>query len=719
MCIRDRDGYAFSGWNTARDGGGMAYNAGAPYTEDADVTLYAQWKTAGKEMAYGYARAVPDGEYQIVAYRNPGYMLDIDGNDVPASDGSNVQLYSNENRPQDTFLLTYDSSDGCYSIIQKDTQMSLDVVDAAVTEGANVQMYHWHDVSAQKWAISWVGDVGNGIGYRIQSKCNGLSLDIVNGGSDSVYVNGTNVRMWPGNNSQAQSWMLIPVNTDHDIKDGRYILRSGVKPVLELDVSGDSYDVQGGTNIQVWNDDSKDFYEHALSQYNAFDVSYIGEGYYKITHAGSGLALEVAVASKERLANVCLGEEAADNYGQQWAVTAFGDGYMLRARCSGQALDVTDGRTEDGTNVRQHPCVFGEAQLWYFVPAEYAVSYDANGGSGAPGSQTKYYKGHLILDAAEPERFGHVFSGWNTDRNGQGTSYAAGSLYETDADVTMYAQWTKRSYKVTYDANGGTGSPDKQMKEYGDAITLSNVVPTKQGCDFTGWNTKADGTGIAYKSNDQYVKDEDLTLYAQWENASDPMAPAPTIEVGTVKALAGNTVSVPLNIKNNPGIVSMELSIEYDADMLIWTGFEPGEFGGKIDGEVGKTLTWFGEDPKTDVTVDALIMVLNFAVKDDAEHGDAVVTVSYRDHDIFNADERNLAFEVVPGKVAVSAYTPGDINGDGMVDNKDVIRLMRHLKYNDVEYVVDALDVNGDGEVGNKDVTRLMRYLKYNDVPIF
>jgi hypothetical protein len=112
-------------------------------------------------------------------------------------------------------------------------------------------------------------------------------------------------------------------------------------------------------------------------------------------------------------------------------------------------------------------------------------------------------------------------------------------------------------------------------------------------------------------------------------------------------------------------------------------------------------------------------MVLNFAVKDDAEHGDAVVTVSYRDHDIFNADERNIAFEVVPGKVAVSAYTTGDINGDGMVDNKDVIRLMRHLKYNDVEYVADALDVNGDGEVGNKDVTRLMRYLKYNDVPIF
>ena len=64
------------------------------------------------------------------------------------------------------------------------------------------------------------------------------------------------------------------------------------------------------------------------------------------------------------------------------------------------------------------------------------------------------------------------------------------------------------------------------------------------------------------------------------------------------------------------------------------------------------------------------------------------------------------------------SYLPGDINGDGTVNNKDVTRLMRYIKYKDVEVVKAALDVNGDGTVNNKDVTRLMRYVKYKDVEI-
>ena len=62
---------------------------------------------------------------------------------------------------------------------------------------------------------------------------------------------------------------------------------------------------------------------------------------------------------------------------------------------------------------------------------------------------------------------------------------------------------------------------------------------------------------------------------------------------------------------------------------------------------------------------------------------------------------------------------PGDINGDGELNNKDVTRLIRYIKYGDVDAVEAALDVNGDGELNNKDVTRLIRYIKYGDVDIF
>ena len=63
-------------------------------------------------------------------------------------------------------------------------------------------------------------------------------------------------------------------------------------------------------------------------------------------------------------------------------------------------------------------------------------------------------------------------------------------------------------------------------------------------------------------------------------------------------------------------------------------------------------------------------------------------------------------------------YMPGDINGDGKVNNKDVTLLTSYIKYHDVDVVMTALDVNGDGKVNNKDITWLLSYVKYHDVEL-
>ena len=65
-----------------------------------------------------------------------------------------------------------------------------------------------------------------------------------------------------------------------------------------------------------------------------------------------------------------------------------------------------------------------------------------------------------------------------------------------------------------------------------------------------------------------------------------------------------------------------------------------------------------------------------------------------------------------------TTHTPGDINGDGSVNNKDLTRLMKYLAGEGVEVIEAALDVNGDGTVNNKDLTRLMKYLAGADVTI-
>ncbi|MBR4910124.1 MAG: hypothetical protein IKZ47_02225 [Clostridia bacterium] len=73
----------------------------------------------------------------------------------------------------------------------------------------------------------------------------------------------------------------------------------------------------------------------------------------------------------------------------------------------------------------------------------------------------------------------------------------------------------------------------------------------------------------------------------------------------------------------------------------------------------------------------------------------------------------------VPEVLIVLPYTPGDINGDEAVNNKDLTRLFQYLSDWEVEVDEEALDVNGDGSVNNKDLTRLFQYLSDWDVEIF
>ncbi|MBQ7546969.1 MAG: InlB B-repeat-containing protein [Clostridia bacterium] len=75
----------------------------------------------------------------------------------------------------------------------------------------------------------------------------------------------------------------------------------------------------------------------------------------------------------------------------------------------------------------------------------YKVSFVANGGSGAPSSQTKLHDVNLTLSTTKPTRSGYTFKNWNTKSDGTGTSYSAGGTYKANAAATLYAQWTKNA----------------------------------------------------------------------------------------------------------------------------------------------------------------------------------------------------------------------------------------------------------------------------------
>lgn len=72
--------------------------------------------------------------------------------------------------------------------------------------------------------------------------------------------------------------------------------------------------------------------------------------------------------------------------------------------------------------------------------AHHTVRFDANGGTGAPGNQTKWYGTILTLSSAKPTRTNYEFLGWSTSPTGT-VDYKSGGQYGADADVTLYAVW--------------------------------------------------------------------------------------------------------------------------------------------------------------------------------------------------------------------------------------------------------------------------------------
>lgn len=72
--------------------------------------------------------------------------------------------------------------------------------------------------------------------------------------------------------------------------------------------------------------------------------------------------------------------------------------------------------------------------------AHHTVTFNANGGTGAPGSQTKWYGSILTLSTTKPTRTNYEFLGWSTSPTGT-VNYQPGGQYGADADVTLYAVW--------------------------------------------------------------------------------------------------------------------------------------------------------------------------------------------------------------------------------------------------------------------------------------
>lgn len=149
--------------------------------------------------------------------------------------------------------------------------------------------------------------------------------------------------------------------------------------------------------------------------------------------------------------------------------------------------------------------------------SSWTLKFNANGGTGAPGSMTKWYGENLTIPSTKPTRTGYIFQGWG--KTTTTVNYAPGAAYGEDGNITLYAVWKAVTYTVKYNANGGSGAPGNQTKTYGVALTLSSTRPTRTNYNFVGWGTSSSSTTPSYQPGGSYVANAAITLYAIWSLA--------------------------------------------------------------------------------------------------------------------------------------------------------------------------------------------------------
>lgn len=196
--------------------------------------------------------------------------------------------------------------------------------------------------------------------------------------------------------------------------------------------------------------------------------------------------------------------------------------------------------------------------------------------------------------------------------------------------------------------------------------------------------------------------------------------PLPTIRVDVAqKAYVGKTVVATVYVENNPGLISMKLSIDYDDTKFELVEAQAGEGFAVECGPLGAPLTVnYVDGLNPDNTTNGVFVVLTFKVKDDAVEGPTPITVRYDADDLFDYDLEPVLFNVVNGETEICKCLPGDVNGDGNVNIFDLGMLQRHLNGWDVTIELAAANVNGDATVNIFDLGILQRYLNGWDVEL-
>ena len=162
-------------------------------------------------------------------------------------------------------------------------------------------------------------------------------------------------------------------------------------------------------------------------------------------------------------------------------------------------------------------------------PNTYTISYNANGGTGAPAEQKKTYGTDLKLSSTKPTKTGYDFNGWNTKKDGTGSNFAAGSNYTANGNATLYAMWKVKTIKVVFHRNTSAKDTTTVSKTFTYGVSgqkFSNNGWSRKDYLLYGWAFANDACEKAYdvdnKVFDSWIdkRAPEIHLYAVWKKTN-------------------------------------------------------------------------------------------------------------------------------------------------------------------------------------------------------
>ena len=225
------------------------------------------------------------------------------------------------------------------------------------------------------------------------------------------------------------------------------------------------------------------------------------------------------------------------------------------------------------------------------------LNYDANGGTGAPDSESKSGpKGSsatFTVSSITPTRENYTFKGWNTKADGSGTAYEAGKTISVayGSTTTLYAQWEetpgpspdpggdddKQEATLVFGPNAGTDTVDNMPSDMTDtpkagetsvAFPIPTTIPTREGYEFKHWNTKDDDSGDTYErgATINVPVGTTGTLYAIWGDKN------PDIDLLETKLIYDANAADAVNV--DPAVVTQNVARGENAKFTV-TSAEP------------------------------------------------------------------------------------------------------------------------------------------------